>query len=105
MADVVKRNPFGARTGIEPGKLGVTFLVSDPGSEARAVVRAIKVHPEELWIDGSELYIYFPNGLGRSKLPSAAIDRALRTPGTTRNWNSVTKLLEIAEKLQASLAG
>jgi hypothetical protein len=30
------------------------------------------------------------------------VERALKTPGTGRNWNSVTKLLEIAERLEAA---
>lgn len=31
----IARNPFAGRTGIEPGKLVVTFLAADPGAEAR----------------------------------------------------------------------
>jgi uncharacterized protein (DUF1697 family) len=99
MKHVVERNPFAGRRGIEPGKLVVTFLASDPGEGARAHVRTIEIGPEELHIDGRELYVYFPNGQGRSKFPSAAIEKVLKT-GTARNWNSVTKLLEIAEGLE-----
>ncbi len=102
LRDVIARNPFAKRRGIEPSKLLVTFLAEDPGAEARDKVRSIKADPEELRIEGRELYIYFPNGIGRSKLSLAAIERALKTPGTGRNWNSVTKMLEMAEKLEAS---
>jgi uncharacterized protein (DUF1697 family) len=35
-------------------------------------------------------------------LAPALIERTLKTPGTGRNWNTVTKLLEMAEKLEAS---
>lgn len=101
MRTVVARNPFANRLGIDPSKLLVTFLATDPGDEAREQVRSIKTHPEELHIDGRELYVYFPNGIGRSKLPSSAIEKALRTPATARNWNTVTKLLETAERLEA----
>jgi len=52
--------------------------------------------------DGREVYIYFPDGMGRSKLPWAAIGKMLKTTGTGRNWNSVTKMLEIAKRLEAS---
>jgi uncharacterized protein (DUF1697 family) len=102
MRDVVARNAFAKRRGIEPNKLLVTFLASDPGAEAREKVLQIKCDPEELRIEGQELYIYFPNGIGRSKLSLAALERALKTTGTGRNWNSVTKMLEMAEKLEAS---
>jgi len=102
MRDVVARNPFAKRRGIEPGKLLVTFLASDPPAEVREKVRQIKCDPEELRIEGRELYIYFPNGMGRSKLSTAKLEKTMSTPGTGRNWNSVTKMLEMAEKLEAS---
>ncbi len=100
MRDVTERNPFAKRRGIEPSKLLVTFLASDPGAEARADVLRIKTEPDDLRVDGRELYIYFPNGQGRSKLPWVALSKALKTPWTGRNWNSVVKMLEIAEKME-----
>ena len=102
MRDVIARNPFASRRGLDPSRLLVTFLAGDPGEEARLKVRAIKTDPEELRIDGRELYIYYPDGMGRSKLSSTAIEKALKVSGTARNWNSVTRLLEIAERMEAS---
>ena len=49
-----------------------------------------------------ELTIYFPNGMARPKLSIVQIERTLKIPGTGRNWNSVTKLLELAERMEAS---
>lgn len=101
LRDVVARNPFATRRGIVPGKLAVTFLAADPGEEARASVRRMKFDPEEVRVERRELYIYFPNGMGRPNLSWAALDRALKTPYTSRNWNTVTKMLAIAEKLES----
>jgi uncharacterized protein (DUF1697 family) len=101
LRDVVAKNPFAKRRDIEPGKLQVHFLAGDPGAEARANVLKLKTDPEELCIYGRELYIYFLNGMGKSKLSWAAVNKALKTPGTCRNWNTVTKLLEMAESLEA----
>jgi uncharacterized protein (DUF1697 family) len=102
LRDVIARNPFAQRRGIEPGKLLVTFLSSDPGEEARVKVRAIKCAPDELFIDGREAYIYFPGGMGRPKLSWSTIPKTLNVSGTGRNWNSVTRMLEIAEKMEAA---
>ncbi|HTF24637.1 MAG TPA: DUF1697 domain-containing protein [Candidatus Limnocylindria bacterium] len=102
MREGIARNPFAKRRGIEANKLLVTFLASDPGEEAREKVRQMKCDPEELRIEGRELYIYFPNGMGRSKLSLARLEKTLKTSGTGRNWNSVTKMLEMAEKLETS---
>lgn len=102
LRDVIARNPFATRRGIEPAKLLVTFLASDPTAEGREKVLKIKTDPEEMSVDGREVYIYYPNGMGRSKLSWIAIANALKTSGTGRNWNSVSKLLEIAERLEAA---
>ena len=100
LADTIARNPFAKRRDIEPAKLLVLFLASEPNSESRKKVLAIKAHPEELHINGREVYIYFPNGMGKTKLPWTTIERLLGTPGTGRNWNTVTKLLEMAHVLE-----
>lgn len=101
LRSVITRNPFANRSGIDGSKLTVNFLAGDPGPEARDKVREIKADPEELHIHERELYIYFPNGMGQSKLPAAAIDRALKIPGTMRNWNSVLKLRDMAEAMDS----
>ena len=97
--EVIQRNPFAGRPQLEPGKLLVTFLASDPGEEVRRKVREIKVNPEELFIDGCEMFTYYPDGQGKSKLPARLIERTLGTPGTARNWNTVLKLQEMAKAL------
>ena len=102
MRDVIAKNPFANRRDIEPSKLLVTFLAGDPGLEARDALLKIKTDPEELRIDCRELYIYFPHGMARPKLSWPVIERILKTPGTGRNWNSVTNMCKIAEKLEAS---
>lgn len=98
--DVIARNPFAKRSEVQPNKLLVAFLQKDHGKEIRDKVLSIKTDPEELRMLGRELYIYFPNGMARPKMSWAAIERVLNTPGTGRNWNSVTKILEIAEQLE-----
>ena len=95
----VAASPF-ARRDLEPGKILVTFLTAEPGPQAQATLLSLKVHPEELHLKGRELYIYFPDGAGRSKLPWSSIAKLLKTTGTARNWNSVTRMLEIAEEME-----
>lgn len=99
MRAVVKKNPFAKRE-FDPAKLAVMFLTDELSIDIRKQLEAIKVGPEELKAYPRELYVYFPDGMGRSKL-SPAIDRIIKKTGTGRNWNSVMNLLEMAEKLEA----
>ena len=99
---VIARNPFAKRRGIEPSKLLVTFFIHEPSPKMRSDILRVKAdYPEEVVIDGRELYVYFPEGMGQSEL-WRAINKALKKSGTGRNWNTVTKLLEMAEILEGS---
>jgi uncharacterized protein (DUF1697 family) len=98
--DAIARNPFADRSGIDRAKLLVSFLAGRPGAEACAKARAVPAGSEELCIAGRELFVYYPDGIARPKLSMAAVERALATAGTGRNWNTVVKLLEIAERLE-----
>ena len=100
MREVIRRNPFAKRAGIEPAKLLVHFLAGAPPAEARRNLAQRKPGPEELRLDGQSLYIYYAEGVGRSKLTAAVLEKMLATPGTARNWNTVTKLLAMAETLE-----
>ncbi len=101
LRDVVARNPFAKRSGLDPSKLLVFFLTQLPSRAACDQALAICVGPEEVRISQRELYIYFPTGQGQSKLSMGRVEKALATSATGRNWNTVTKLLELAEALHA----
>jgi len=100
LREAIAKNPFAKRREIEASKLLVTFLDRDPGKEAREQALKIDTAPEELRMQGREVYIYFPNGMARPKMKWAAIERVLKTQWTGRNWNSVQKMLEMAERLE-----
>jgi uncharacterized protein (DUF1697 family) len=101
MREVVAKNPFAKRKDIEPGKLIVTFLADEPSAETKNAVLALKPDPEELRVNGRELYIYFPDGSGRSKFVPV-LSKVMKNSGTGRNWNTVVTLLEMAEALEKS---
>jgi uncharacterized protein (DUF1697 family) len=94
------KSPFARRQGINPGKLAVVFFKEAPATEDCDDVLRLKATVEEVHADRREWHIYFGDGMGRSKL-FAAICKKLKS-GTARNWNTVTKLLEMAEKLESS---
>ena len=93
-------SPFADRSDLEPGKLLMTFLAAAPPKDVHAAFDRFKDYPEEVHLKGRELYIYFPNGAGRSKLPWSSLEKLLKVTGTARNLNSVRKMLQMAEELE-----
>jgi uncharacterized protein (DUF1697 family) len=102
MRSVIAASPFASRRDLHPSKILVTFLAVEPSPEVRVTLASFKDYPEELHLKGRELYIYFPNGAGQSKLPWSKVEKLTRVTGTARNWNSVTKMLAIAEEMEAA---
>jgi len=100
MRAVLQNNPFEARKDVEPGKLLVTFLPRDPGTDIRQRLRSLHCAPDELHCTVRELYIYFPNGMARPKISWPALEKILQSTYTGRNWNTVGKLLEMAEGME-----
>ncbi len=96
----IAATPFDARRGLHPGKILVTFLADVPPTEAAAKLATLKSFPEEIHLIGRELYIYFPDGAGKSKLPWSQVEKLLKVNGTARNWNSVSAMLKIAEEME-----
>jgi len=100
MRTVIANSPFATRKEIEPGKFHVIFLTEELNPEARKQLEAAKVGLEEIKPGSREVYVYYPTGMGKSKLPPL-LDRILKKAGTARNWNSVTALLEMAEGIES----
>ena len=57
----------------------------------KALTAAIKGR-ETFRAAGRNAYVVYPDGIGRSKLTNALIEKTLETRGTARNWNTVLKL-------------
>ncbi len=93
---VVAHNPFRKEAMRDPGHLVVMFLKDAPSvTGVKALQKAITGR-EVVRAAGKHLYIVYPDGIGRSRLTNALIDKQLGTRGTGRNWNTVLKLDALA---------
>lgn len=93
---VIASNPFPEAARDDPGHLVVSFLKSAPAAGALEALRAAIAGRESVELAGRDLFILYPDGIGRSKLTSALMDKRLATRGTGRNWNTVLKLADLA---------
>jgi uncharacterized protein (DUF1697 family) len=95
LAKVVASNPF-VKRGLDPKTLHVTFLADKPHRER---VRGIGDAPrgdDEFTIVGREVFVYCPNGYGRTKINNTFFEKKLGVAATTRNWRTVETLVELA---------
>ena len=91
---IIKNNPFNK---MEEG-VYVTFISKKVDKFPIEEIEKAKSDSEKFLYLGREIYIYCPDGYGRTKLSNALFERKLKMLGTTRNWRTVTTLLSIANE-------
>ncbi|WP_055554304.1 DUF1697 domain-containing protein [Streptomyces sp. NBRC 110028] len=97
LAAVVDANPYPAAAA-EPKTLHVIFLSDAPtDTSALDALDPAAYAPEEFRLIGREIYLFCPYGIGRSKLAAKLTNSRLGVTATARNWNTVTKLLALAD--------
>jgi uncharacterized protein (DUF1697 family) len=97
LADAVERNPL-ASVAKNPRRYQVTFLSGEPDAGAVREIEAMDFAPERVAFSGREIYAWHPDGLQRSALAKALSEERLGVRATARNWNTVTKLLALADQ-------
>lgn len=97
LADVIERDPL-AGVADNPKRYQVSFLSAEPDPGVVRELGRVDVEPERFVVSGREIYTWHPDGIQRSKLTTVLSDKRLGVTATARNWNTVTKLLALADE-------
>ncbi|MER6292741.1 DUF1697 domain-containing protein [Streptomyces althioticus] len=83
--------------GLEPKQLHVTYFSAPVTEDRFAEIDRETYLPEDFRLGDRCLYLYVPDGLGRSKLAEHLSKPRLNkgVVATSRNWNTVRKLVEM----------
>ena len=95
VARVVKRDPLG-KVAKDPKRYQVSFLSKKLGAAALKKLEEAAAPDERFAVSGREIFAWHPGGAARSKLWATLAGRGLGVTATSRNWTTVTKLLELA---------
>ena len=97
LGNIVNNNPFVKEPNIELDKLHVTIMLDIPEPNLVLSLDIKKEENEKFTIISREVYLYCPNGYGRTKLTNSMFEKKFKTFATTRNWRTINNLLEMAE--------
>lgn len=98
LEEIIASNPFQKQPEKESKWILVLFLANRPESTALEDLKKSYSGPEEMYLIGQELFVYYSGGVGRSKLTLPLIEKKLKTAGTGRNWNTVLRLREMMQR-------
>jgi uncharacterized protein (DUF1697 family) len=97
LRQIIKNNPLLKGKGLDTDKLYVTFLSDSPIESSLSQMKKTRGEPDRFVAVNTEIYLYCPNGYGRTKFSNDFFERKLGVTATTRNWKTVNSLLELAE--------
>jgi len=97
LARVVRRDPLG-KLADDPKRYQVSFCSAEPDADAVGKVAERAVGGERLIAHGREIYAWFPDGVGRSRLAARLSGQDLGVTATARNWTTVVNLLALADR-------
>lgn len=96
IAKIIKTNPLLKQKGIDLAKVHVSFLSDTPNKNLLTALNKLTQTPEQYHCIGNTIFLYCPNGYGKTKLTNTALEKNLTVDATTRNWNTVSKLYELS---------
>jgi uncharacterized protein (DUF1697 family) len=89
-------NPFLGKRSEPTDKLHVTFFPEEPEPDHLKKIERHLFLPDEFIESGREVYLFCPNGYGRTKLTNQFFESKLKLMATTRNWRTIETLLQMS---------
>lgn len=91
--NILDNSPWGKDKNTD--QMYFTLLGKQTLSENIIKIKKENYLPDKFLIDGKVIYLYLPNGYGKTKLNNNFFEKRLKVQATTRNWNTLKKILEI----------
>ncbi len=92
----VNRNPF-INQNVDINQLHLIFLKENPSIENIEKTLTYNFEPDQFEIENKEVFLRCPGKYHQSKLSNTFFEKELQVSATTRNWKTVSKLLELIE--------
>ena len=91
----LETNPFLNNPDVDLKKLYVAFLSASLPDEILNQVNLNFIKPDEIRLHGNKIFIKYDTSPAKTRLDNNWIEKKLNVTATTRNWNTVNKLLEM----------
>lgn len=93
LENIVADNPFDAEAEADNAKRMVVMFHESVASDEKFTIFKDKTEDADYYLKGNVIYIYYKEGAGRAKISNPIIKQLLKQVSTSRNWNTITKML------------
>lgn len=91
----LERNEFLNESDVDLKKLYVSFISSELPENMITQLNLNFIKPDKIQLDGRRIYLKYDISPAKTKLDNKWIEKSMNVVSTTRNWNTVNKLLEL----------
>jgi len=103
LIQVIHKNPFSKNPAGKPDFFYVSFLSATPDLSEKKTIEDKLQNREEIVFTDSAVYLYCPEGYGKTKLTNSILEKNLKVGATMRNWKTTNELLKIAREITTEL--
>jgi uncharacterized protein (DUF1697 family) len=96
---IIEGNPHPSEVKKDPSHTVAVIVSKAPEKSAAEKLAPLASKTEKFVVTPHAVYIYYGDMMAKSKMAGGGLDRALGVRGTVRNWNTLNKMLELAEAL------
>lgn len=97
LKEIIRNNPLIVHETADSSGFAVTILSERIKKADDTIFQQNLSVGEAFYIADDAVYLYCPNGYGRTKLSNSFIERKLKVVATTRNWRTANELVKLAE--------
>lgn len=97
LKNVITKNPYSKRKDFDAKKMYVAILSDTPSKDRIIELEKVKSGDDEFTILKEVVYLYLPGGAGKTKFSNNLIENKLKLDATTRNWNSMNEIYQLAK--------
>lgn len=98
--EIVRNNPFAGDPDKDSSFFHLTLFSAMPESNPVEKLLRKRSDGEEVVCIGRSVYLYCPNGYGRTKLTNTFIEKVAGCSASTRNWRTINELMRMADSLK-----
>ena len=96
--EILKANPYKKEAELEPNRVLVSLLQETPDLQNIQALNSLEYPPDRFKYSDKAIYLHCPNGAGKSKLSNNLFETKLKVKATTRNIQTLTKILALVPK-------
>jgi uncharacterized protein (DUF1697 family) len=92
---IIENDRFDRDSENDPSRKVVIMLTSTVNEKDWPAIQKLQVFEEKCYFTDDLIFVYYPQGAGKSRFTTNSVERKLKVKATGRNWNTIIKMIQL----------